>query len=349
LFVAFQELHMLFRTRRGFTLVELLVVIAIIGILIALLLPAVQAAREAARRTQCNNNVKQIGLAIHNYHDVQKIIPKGSVMRYSLPPDPTLSASFTNSGVGFTVVILPYMEQVALAERFDMVPTSRNSGYLSTAPAAPADNNKMLATNRVNGYLCPSSDERDRQSTQGSEVIGGQPVPTAHYVSVIGPKIQGNTTTPPYDYQAGGNQGGYSKGGIMSIVPPQTIRISLHDVLDGTSNTIMTGELSWRGANAYRSWTRGCGQTGDLFPGQTTADAQSDMSCGVVRNITNGINAVAYNGSNNWNDVSLGSNHPGGCHVGLGDGSCRFLQKTISMGVLLSLASRKGGESMQVP
>jgi hypothetical protein len=133
-------------------------------------------------------------------------------------------------------------------------------------------------------------------------------------------------------------------------VLPRPPKLTLSDVLDGTSNTIMVGELSWRGANSFRVWTRGCGHIDTpLAPGQTTADTISDMSCGVVRNVTNGINAVAYNGSNNWNDVSMGSNHPGGCHVGLGDGSVRFLRRTTAMGILLAMASRKGGETVQVP
>src|SRR5687768_241506 len=97
--------------RSGFTLVELLVVVAIIGILIALLLPAVQAAREAARRTQCNNNLKQIGLALHGYHDTYKLLPAGS---------------YDNNELSWHVYVLPYLERAELFEQFDL---DTNSAY----------------------------------------------------------------------------------------------------------------------------------------------------------------------------------------------------------------------------
>ena len=317
-------------TNRGFTLVELLVVIAIIGILIALLLPAVQAAREAARRTTCNNNVKQIGLAIHNYHDAFRIMPKASVMR----TNPSMSASFTESGLAFTVTILAYLEQDGLYDRFNVDPASADSEYVATVPAAPADNNKMLSLNRLSAYQCPSAVEKT--STQGSEVISGTPVPVSHYIALMGPKGNNPGTGQPYPIQTGGNQGGYCLEGIMS--PLVDTRMS--DILDGTTQTIMTGELSWLGAAAYRVWTRGCGHTAT----SAAPSPVSDMSCGSVRNVLNGLNAVRYNGSNNWNDVSMGSNHPGGANLGLGEGSCRFLNRSVSIGILLSISSRKGGE-----
>ncbi len=338
------------RTRGGFTLVELLVVIAIIGILIALLLPAVQAAREAARRMQCENNVKQLGLGIHGYHDVYRMMPKASVMRTA----PGMGASFVQSGVGWTVSVLPYIEQGSLYERFDVNPSSPTSWYLATTGPNLPDFNKQLGATRLNVYLCPSSDDPDRYSTQGSETVGG-PVPTSHYIALMGPKGTNPQTGQVYQVRVGAStQGGYSLEGIMTPGPggtpasqlPLNGKVNISDILDGTSNTIMTGELSWKGANSYRVWTRGCGHDQQTGP---PANTSSDMSCGVVRNVTNGINAVRYNGSNNWNDVSMGSNHSGGSNIGMGDGSCRFINKNIAIGLLLSLASRKGGEAIQLP
>ena len=118
----------------GFTLIELLVVIAIIAVLIGLLLPAVQKVREAAARTKCQNNVKQIGLALHNYHDANGKMPKASAMLYG--PD------YTWTGVAFTVTILPYVEQDGLYKQFDLGtnPTDAEAKYFSKTnrePGAP--------------------------------------------------------------------------------------------------------------------------------------------------------------------------------------------------------------------
>jgi prepilin-type processing-associated H-X9-DG protein len=276
-------------------------------------------------------------------------MPKASVMR----THPAMTASFTHSGLGFTVTILPYIEQSSLYERFDDNPASATSNYVATSGPNAPDNNKMLAYTRLNVYQCPSAIEKD--STQGSEVIGGQPVPTGHYIALMGPKGTNPSTGQTYPVRVGSStQGGYSLEGIMTPGPggtpgqalPTNGKVTLADVLDGTSNTIMTGELSWQGAAAYRSWTRGCGH--DQIPGPPAVTG-SDMSCGVVRNVRFGLNAVKYNGSNNWNDVSMGSNHSGGSNIGMGDGSCRFFNKNIAIGLLLSLASRKGGEAIQLP
>ncbi len=134
--------------KKGFTLVELLVVIAIIGILVALLLPAIQAAREAARRTQCNNNLKQIGVALHKYHDTYKILPP----------------SYVNNGPeimwGWGMLILPFMEQQALFDTIDPVRWGGGGGN----PVHRADTNPDL-TLRIEGYRCPSDPFRPATSS----------------------------------------------------------------------------------------------------------------------------------------------------------------------------------------
>ncbi|MEX0818470.1 MAG: DUF1559 domain-containing protein, partial [Pirellulaceae bacterium] len=135
---------------RGFTLVELLVVIAIIGILVALLLPAVQAAREAARRMQCSNNLKQLGLALHNYHDTLKTFPPGYV---SNRPGVEGSSSWCRSGgvqgAPWTALILPYMEQQNLHDQFNFnVPFQATSNQM-----APPNSNVVIP---LDTYSCPS-------------------------------------------------------------------------------------------------------------------------------------------------------------------------------------------------
>jgi len=137
------------KLRRGvFTLVELLVVIAIIGVLVALLLPAVQAAREAARRTQCANNMKQLGLALHNYHDTMKWFPPGAVWETSTPADDP-----RNRGSMF-IRILPFVEQQSLYNLFDF---NKNTDVQRMTSSATSE---LLRGQIINVYICPSDNSR---------------------------------------------------------------------------------------------------------------------------------------------------------------------------------------------
>lgn len=145
------------RARSGFTLVELLVVIAIIGILVALLLPAVQAAREAARRMQCSNNMKQIALALHNYHDTYKTFASGHVLT-NIPPGPTgcyTGSPQTFPGAPWTALILPYIEQGTIYDQLDFrFPFPRAMAVVASPPlTAP---NVVPLTTPLSVYRCPS-------------------------------------------------------------------------------------------------------------------------------------------------------------------------------------------------
>lgn len=190
----------------GFTLVELLVVIAIIGVLIALLLPAVQQARESARRMQCTNNLKQLGLALHNYHDTYKIFPPGYIR---------------NSGWSWGAMILPQVEQVNLYNRL-------NTKKVNVSNATALTGSKT----RLDMFRCPSDVSPDLNNNRKISVNGSQyEIATSSYVAV-----QGNIDPLPKK-----NPG--SKGNGMFY---WNSKIRMADVTDGTSNTFMVGERCWK-------------------------------------------------------------------------------------------------------
>jgi len=273
-------------------LVELLVVIAIIGILVALLLPAIQAAREAARRTECNNNIKQICLALHNYHDTYRALPMASAP--------------LRDGLSWHVFILPFIEQNSLYQGFDFSKNYYTAPNLALLQAAPMD-----------AFLCPSG-TKIRADNDASHF-------TTHYYGSMGPTGQNVETGANYKEHATSN-GGFGKQGIFYWNASRRLR----DVLDGTSNTIGIGEISWTDRNgkntAYRAWTRG---------------GRKDYWMASCKNIQRPINA---DDTTVFNDHSMGSNHPGGAQFGLVDGSVRFLSDTIDFGVYKATASMDGGE-----
>ena len=287
------------RSRQGFTLIELLVVIAIIAILIGLLLPAVQKVREAAARMKCSNNLKQMGIALHSFHDSYNRFPPGGA-------GPTNFSGKTSLGgnLGWLVFILPYMEQQNLYSMANMAVN------FDVAP------NTNLNTVLVPSYQCPSATVVDSTNPVGK---------TTHYYGIIGPKGTNPQTGVDYTIVAGSGYGVLSTHGILGI----NTTTKMGDIIDGTSNTLMVGEISWKDANCYRPWTRGWDVNG---------------ASGTAKNVVNGINTTPYNGSNNFNDVSFGSQHTGGCNFALGDGSVRFIRDSITLNTYLSLASMNGGE-----
>lgn len=342
--------------RRGFTLIELLVVIAIIAILIALLLPAVQQAREAARRVQCRNHLKQIGLALHNYHDRHKVFPIG-VTEY-------------NGQVSWHAYILPDLDQAPLYQGFQ---------WQSSVYVLPP--NGKFCAKRIQTFLCPSSSavlaprERwpDSRDTGNPEPV--RPTETTHYYGVLGPlgpnpyagpnyfpgsgnnsPASGNTgqtrpgtddpngngipvfspggpgndgTYPEASYCRGGpnTHGGFGTTGILTLDKARPIS----EVTDGTSQTLLVGELSWNPANVYRCWFRGVNGCGT----------------GGSKNIKYHFRQRQFT---SWyvNDVSFGSEHTGGCHFVFGDGAVRFLSENMDLPILKSLGSANLGEIASV-
>jgi len=315
------------RSRRAFTLIELLVVIAIIAILIGLLLPAVQKVRDAAARMKCSNNLKQLGLGLHNYHGAYNILPK---------PDYIGDASQL-SGLGWQTLILPFIEQDNLSRQAD--PTKPSYGNTST-------NNNLGAT-IIPLLLCPSFNQI-RSNTLEDSPDGTSFAYTCHYFGNAGPRTKNPMTLVNYDVSATTpNEGGLCTQGILPystvgastllpIKPPVSFKFA--EVIDGLSQTLMAFEISWTGveksAGSLRAWQRG-----NAWAMETVAS----------RNILHPLKTYRYNSSTGakFNDVSMGSNHTGGCNAVMGDGSVRFLRNTVDVtNVLGPLASRNGGETI---
>jgi prepilin-type N-terminal cleavage/methylation domain-containing protein len=322
------------RHSRGFTLVELLVVIAIIGVLVALLLPAVQAAREAARRTSCANKIRQLAIAVHNFHDTMNHLPHGASAAVYPSPNPS-GGTGTIRGTSWIVYTLPFFEQNALYNqyRFDL----------------PYDDpiNSAVGAVVIPTLYCPSGPDPKRHKDPNAGVTTNV---TTHYYGVMGPAGSTNPSTitiggATYSYTVGnpGTNGAWSAEGMMSQYQDQPAgsvstgrNIRLADVVDGTSNTLMLAErariLPPGQTNDYRSWIRG--QNG---------------GSGATKNVMNPINSTYYNGSSNFNDISFGSQHPGGCQFALGDASLKFLNESVDLNIYKASASMNGGENVQLP
>lgn len=219
--------------RRGaFTLIELLVVIAIIAILIALLVPAVQKVREAAARTQCLNNLKQIGLGLHGYHDTYKKMPPGSL---------------TAANLSWHVLLLPFIEQDALYRQFDQ-----------TQAYTGATNLPLVVQNQMMVYFCPAHDNPRITGNTGAESVGGTLAFTTSYYGVMGPKGTNPQTGAAYAVtNAAATHGGGATQGVLF----RGSEIKMTSITDGTSNTLAVGEMSFSPNPGYRAWSRGCDGT----------------------------------------------------------------------------------------
>jgi len=314
------------RRTSGFTLVELLVVIAIIGILIALLLPAVQAARESARRAQCGNNLKQIGLAIHEYLETVRSFPPGGITE-----GPCCG---TKSRTSWAISILPQLEQQALYDRYDMDAYNEDSV------------NAFVRESLVGTYICPSEMDVRRTDRPESGPGNGLQYHRGSYRGNSGRSIQGGGV---YAWDGPGgpanrisqHQPGNWRGPLFTIGHIEFTVVSDAEVRDGFSNTLLVGEMSslthprrrtfW--AYSYTSYNK------------SSVVAQSRVILGDYDRCVN-IGGV---GGANPCKRGWGSYHPGGIQFVLCDGAVQFINNTIDINLLADLATIAGGEPSQLP
>lgn len=318
--------------RSAFTLVELLVVIAIIGVLVSLLLPAVQAAREAGRRMSCSNNLKQLGIAVHNYHDTYRAMPPGSF------------ENVCDYKIGWVGRIFLFMEE---GNRFDAIGMDMVNMMPWRFEQAPHNGRSPLYVAPVSSFVCPSSELGSQSLHYSNSALPWVTEQGAlHYRGVAG-AFNVKPVIGTWSAHAA-----YTTSGIF--YPMRATKMA--HILDGTSNTLMVGEYSsafglppglaapstaW---GTIQPWTWGfysyqqpCVPSGGANGGWLMIDHKMVQY------------PINYRGSFLTNNAPFRSNHPGGAMFCKADGSVHFLPDVIDMMTYYGLATKDGGEVVSLP
>ncbi len=339
-----------FRFRVGFTLVELLVVIAIIGILVGLLLPAVQAAREAARRMSCSNNLKQIGLAMHNYESAHRRLPPVYILLRG--PGSSLPGELGTGGHWrddinvhtYAEFLLPFMEQNNVYQLIDMKSPifSPYSGSYGTY----VSNNQLAAQSVISTYICPST---SRQSNTVSLQYGflGMQAPYLSGAMDYGPATGMWGRLPALVQEAGADRatGCWANGllchtdGVMSNNRPNNTFAS---VTDGLSNTLLMWEIAgrdqvWRRGRLIAGTTTSGGGWADIWNGESwLSGSRTDGTGGA-------FSGLCLVNCTNQRDRGTYSFHSGGMNTALCDGSVQFISENVGLNTFHQLLSAAGG------
>ena len=373
------EVLMSKRKRRGFTLIELLVVIAIIAILIALLLPAVQQAREAARPTQCKNNLKQLGLALHNYLSTYNCFPPARLAPdYSV--NGTVQSSYTSypstlpagAATGFRSVhtfLLPYMEQ---ANIYNLIDFSKPTSVRMTSGGNPINANYTAYANAAGMFLCPSDPNIGRVITEnsyranfgGSTAFGGALNTTSN--NVVGSATSGNgafaigQVTRDRDFTDGlSNTAMFSERNLGSgsnmaaslprrefdvITSPNRRQGPL--VVDDLFNECLnyTPTVSTFNFNSMGRWLEGSDFSNGWPFGFYSSTLYNHVATPNWKGFDCGNWSAIVDAPGEYGIISARSLHTGGAQVQLGDASVRFISENIDLGVWRALGSRNGGE-----
>lgn len=305
--------HLSSRRRTAFTLVELLVVIAIIGILVAMLLPAIQAARESARRATCTNNLKQIGIAFQNYQTAKNHLPPPNM------PPPHGAGDFYNTWGSTFVAVLPYLEESSRFATYDP-----NKDIL-------ADVNKPTTSGAVASYLCPTMQlNRDVPATDCGESLG-----PGSYIISTRTSYSSTTITSPATLN-----GAFT---IAKAGEPYTLNFK--NFTDGTSKTLLVGETDY----GFSNWSWDCASRADqsMWGDQTWANGYWALAWGHIDWLVyEKFGIASYNAERilQNNKRVYRSDHPGGAQFVFVDGSVRFIETDIEYPVLRALVTRAGEE-----
>ncbi|MCC6510697.1 MAG: DUF1559 domain-containing protein [Pirellulaceae bacterium] len=304
--------------KNGFTLVELLVVIAIIGILVGLLLPTVQSAREAARRMSCSNNIKQIALATQNFHDAHKQLPYATLDRQPRETTNTFATGF--------IQLLPFLESDAIARRWD----HSQPRHSTVDSDGDGFTNAMLQQMKIPTYTCPAM-------SPPSGPLGGveNRGPSSYLFSAGTPDSQMYTYWMFYGLSAPPQFDGAViplHSTVTTPTSPNRRQTRLADLVDGTSNTFLLGET-------------------DFMPrGVPSIEMGGVWAYGFI-GYSFGTTFHPFNRHNNTSTIygAFRSQHPGGAHFAMNDGSVHFIAEQVDNTIYRALSTRAGGEAIQLP